>query len=217
VSIIFFKRIFFKLNLLKTGQINLIDLFQEVKSYLINFFPFQRQLRKKRFIIRNISYRRVIKEDFNAFKKFLCDYSASYRKSFLSKENNNPFYKWDNIDSEKDILYGIFLEDNLLGIVRLQNLFGKNGFNFWLISGLNIAKRYRGLGLGEGLIYFILSKFKSDKQILFLTVGRANYRAVNLYKKVGFVPKEDSKIDSKLLQLVPDDTKTSIVLINNNY
>ena len=58
-----------------------------------------------------------------------------------------------------------------------------------LFIGLDIHKDYRGKGLATGLYeqFFIFLKEKKQVSEVYLMVKKFNYRAINLYLKLGFV------------------------------
>ena len=77
-----------------------------------------------------------------------------------------------------------------------------------MISGLAVLKNLQGLGIGEKLLTAAISSIMKDgKNVLCLNVENSNFRAINLYRKLGF--REDGILKQKIID-------TSQLFANNS-
>lgn len=55
------------------------------------------------------------------------------------------------------------------------------------IDELFVSKDFRGKGVAENLLKNLLKRLKTLKtEVIFVTTGKTNKKAINLYKKIGF-------------------------------
>ena len=120
--------------------------------------------------------------------------SLSYRN--YSEINNLMKSFWENSKDLDKNLFNEMLKQNLSFIYYNQNtnklvgvcllLYEKNK-NITNVSLLCIDKLYQGLKLGEKLLIFCLNN-ATEKNLMnfYLHVNSINFKAQNLYKKVGF-------------------------------
>lgn len=87
--------------------------------------------------------------------------------------------------------YALYSDDEIIGAFYISYTPGSKD-NYW-IGGFQIDKRYQGEGYGKDALLKIISFLKEtypECQSILLTVEKANYRAIHLYEKVGFVCQE---------------------------
>ncbi len=105
-----------------------------------------------------------------------CDYSLegiNTFKAFIS----NP----ESIDSLE--FYGAFINDNeIIGVIATRN--NGNHIALFFVDG-----RYHRQGIGRKLFQVVLEKSTGNK----ITVNSSPY-AVEIYKKLGFIPDSDEQI-----------------------
>lgn len=128
-------------------------------------------------------------------------------KDFLHNNtvfNLNDAIKWFN--NAKPIFYMITLNGKNIGYFRTSNLKDKS-----IYIGCDIHKIYRGYGLG----YIVYKKFipkiydMFEVETIKLEVLSTNDRAINLYKKLGFIEicksnkiiRDNQEIDSIVMEL----------------
>lgn len=69
----------------------------------------------------------------------------------------------------------------------------------WWLSGLRVQARYRGMGIGEGLVHAALARARVEgTPRVHLLVFEDNKRAINLYRKLGFRPTSIPALDAQL-------------------
>lgn len=90
--------------------------------------------------------------------------------------NDNPYLEG----------YVIVSEDEILGYIMLAKSFSTEfGKSCIWLEDIYVKDGYRGKGLGEKLMNFVIDKY-SASSIIRLEVEEENERALNLYKKSGF-------------------------------
>ena len=80
----------------------------------------------------------------------------------------------------------------------MTSIIQQQKINFWLISGLCVLRNFQGRGVGEKLVNSICSSISGKDNIIYLMVDRINFRAQNLYKKLGF--RDDNLLKGIVLQ-----------------
>lgn len=90
--------------------------------------------------------------------------------------NDNPYLEG----------YVIVSEDEILGYIMLAKSFSTEfGKSCIWLEDIYVKDGYRGKGLGEKLMNFVIDKYAKNS-IIRLEVEEENERALNLYKKSGF-------------------------------
>ena len=109
---------------------------------------------------------------------------------------NNIFYSNDRIPLEiKDIKYEEkqeFYKKDLCIFMLLDNKeigYGQIVYNknMYMIVNFGVLKEYRGLGYGEYFLnYLVNMAYNLNIKDLYIRVDYENYKALNLYNKIGF-------------------------------
>ncbi|MFZ2726473.1 MAG: GNAT family N-acetyltransferase [Methylococcaceae bacterium] len=105
----------------------------------------------------------------------------------FTKEQQVEFF--NSLARRKDyLIYGISFNNNKIGACGLKNIDNEQA-EYWGYIG---EKEYWGQGIGKRILEIMIKK-TLDMQLkyIFLKVKFDNTRAINLYKKTGFVIKED--------------------------
>jgi ribosomal protein S18 acetylase RimI-like enzyme len=128
----------------------------------------------------------------------------------VSLENNAFSYNRIIVDSERDLIRGILIENDQKHN-RLETRDFLKTFGFWslvrlflgqillfpilshkqsegrYIQNVSVDPRFRGLGIGTALVKTAIARAEEDKTTgLFLDVSKKNEGALKLYKKIGF-------------------------------
>jgi len=128
----------------------------------------------------------------------------------VSLENNAFSYNRIIVDSERDLIRGILIENDQKHN-RLETRDFLKTFGFWslvrlffgqillfpilshkqsegrYIQNVSVDPRFRGLGIGTALVKTAIARADADKATgLFLDVSKKNEGALKLYKKLGF-------------------------------
>ncbi len=110
----------------------------------------------------------------------------------------NPFLTFDFMDKQnfaviyKDLLYSATLfiaefNDQCIGTYRIIPYLFRQSDTIY-IAGFSIKSSFKGQGFGKRMMAHIIdTAYKTGKKRLELTVAVDNNRAINLYKKTGFV------------------------------
>jgi len=140
---------------------------------------------------REFSVRRLVSGDAEALKLFNDQLTAPSRRFFLP-------HAYDTETLTKAIVRSEAGEDLLLGLFDGGRLIGY--FFLWYYSepvpllGVGLLDDYHGLGLGRGMIAFLIAQAESaDKEGIELTTMVDNTHAYALYKQLGFVHYSDVK------------------------
>lgn len=118
-------------------------------------------------------------------------FSLEEEKAFVKNQLNG-------IAAGKNIVYWAINNNEIIGNVDI--LRGQN-FRDWHVGsvGLSVAQNFRGQGIGEYLLGFILERAKeAGIKIAYLKVFSDNQKAINLYEKFGF--KECGRIKKGLFR-----------------
>lgn len=113
---------------------------------------------------------------------------ASREKWFCSLKNKDDYLIW-----------GLKYDDAPIGALGIKNIDWNRGIGeYWGYIG---EKTYIGKGYGKEMICFVTSKaLKLKLKKLYLKVADYNVRALNCYKKSGFV--EVDRIDDRGYKLI---------------
>lgn len=99
-------------------------------------------------------------------------YERSAYKDFTSVE-----YIRERI--EKDVSAAVWIDGEMVGWGLTHD---DNSLGF-----LNVIPPYRGQGLGESLLRFLVMQKKRNKKPVFVNIEPHNHQSINLVKKLGFV------------------------------
>lgn len=88
--------------------------------------------------------------------------------------------------------------------------------NSWWIMGLYVVPRYRGGGIGEGLVAKAISALKEQGiDEVFLNQFENNIAAIKLYQKLGYkradVPEIEKKINEHYARVAPGSAQSLVL------
>ena len=94
-------------------------------------------------------------------------------------EDTLDFSKFHN-DSEKNFVYGYFINNKIEGIIKLQKL----DKDFYLLDMLFVNENLHNKGIGSKLMSYVIKEFGNNE--IEVDVFSDNPSAIHLYKKFGF-------------------------------
>lgn len=105
----------------------------------------------------------------------------------FTKEQQVDFF--NSLARRKDyLIYGVSFNNNKIGACGLKNINNEQA-EYWGYIG---KKEYWGQGIGKRILEMMIKKSLDMKlKYIFLKVKFDNTRAINLYKRTGFIIKED--------------------------
>lgn len=190
------KKLHTKLILISKQEFGLRDLGLEIISHIVNFSKPQRYLRRKKFPIEKVICNSINGDDYAQYHKFLTQYSFSFRKNPNQNLHSPPILN----SNPKNLYYVARLKNEIIACVNMCYINKQQGINFWFISGLCVLRNFQGRGVGERLVKSICSDVSAisvENSVIYLGVDQLNFRAQNLYKKLGF--REDALLKNIIL------------------
>jgi len=114
----------------------------------------------------------------------------TYQGEQLTLEEEKKYLKsqLEKIKSGRTVHLMLFVDGNEAGISSID--LGKGIKGHIGVFGISIAKKYRGMGLGKLLMKLVFEesvKKLKDLKIIVLEVFGPNEKAIEMYKKFGFV------------------------------
>ena len=96
---------------------------------------------------------------------------------------SNRNIKQEFVDNPFTIYFILFINDEIIGFLNINKLYEKID-----IVNINILEKYQQRGYSK-LLMDELIKYKNNNNIenITLEVNKNNYKAINLYKKYGFI------------------------------
>lgn len=88
---------------------------------------------------------------------------------------------------EKNIVFGAFIEDQLVGTAGLFLEGGRKAKHRGRMWGMYVKKEFRGSGIADDLIGAVINHARSCSEQLHLAVTTINSSALKLYERHGFV------------------------------
>jgi ribosomal protein S18 acetylase RimI-like enzyme len=124
-------------------------------------------------------YRKIRLE---SLQKFPNSFSATYKEA-LKTEKLGLENDIENQTFEK-FVYGAFSDNELIGICA----FVKNKMNIGTIYQMYVQQNFQGRNIGLRLVEEVIkeARIRYECSEIFLEVASDNYKAYNLYKKIGF-------------------------------
>lgn len=106
--------------------------------------------------------------------------------SVLSKKKDNYWKK--ELSNKKQVWYGVFDNENLVGIGSIKYVKSLKFSHIAHLSGIYVTKSHRGQGIGKMLFKSRIDEaFKNDKiKKLKLIVNTSQTNAISLYKSFNF-------------------------------
>ncbi|MGG7077561.1 GNAT family N-acetyltransferase [Clostridium sardiniense] len=93
----------------------------------------------------------------------------------IKYEESQKYYK-------KDLCIFILLDNKEIGYGQI--VYNKN---MYMVVNFGILKKYRGLGYGQYLLEYLINlAYDIELSELYIRVDYSNYKALNLYSKIGF-------------------------------
>lgn len=187
-------KLFNKIALIFKHESDFKELASEITTHLINLCAFQRFLRRKTFPINDVICNSIGVADSAEHQEFLRALSFVFRR----EAPQSPFFPpFPNI-SEKRLYWVARFRGRIIAGVSLSRLGDKTNMDLWFISGLCVLKNFQGRGVGEKLVGRICANVAARGSTIYLSVDRNNFRARNLYKKLGF--REDRSLEDMVLR-----------------
>lgn len=136
--------------------------------------------------------RKLIIDDWEKFKKIRLEalelepqaFGDSY--SILSKKKDNYWKK--ELSNKKQVWYGVFDNENLVGIGSIKFVKTLKFDHIAHLSGIYVRKEYRGRGVGKLLFKTRIDEAFKNPYIrkIKLIVNLSQENAIDLYKSFGF-------------------------------
>ena len=185
--------------------VNIKD-FNKFKNKILIYQVYEDELTKKIVLQNDFKRRKTTKLlhlDILYFHKIYENKRISFRtfkknadETLRCNLQNNIFYSNDRIPLEiKDIKYEEkqeFYKKDLCIFMLLDNKeigYGQIVYNknMYMIVNFGVLKEYRGLGYGEYFLnYLVNMAYNLNIKDLYIRVDYENYKALNLYNKIGF-------------------------------
>lgn len=171
-----------KINRLASGKIDFKDFTLQVTSAALNYFPFQRSLRRSAFPIQDVECRKIVAHDRAAYSKFVLENASAA----MRRKNSFPEYVPVEGNDSDALLYIAKYEGRVVGNIYLLRRFPLDGVVYWEVNALAVLKPFQGKGIASKLLLTVLSANKQSGRLFYLVVDSQNLKALNLYRKIGF-------------------------------
>lgn len=119
-------------------------------------------------------------------------------QSYAAKSFDPQTFK-NEIESGKNLYYGVFLDGEMVGFLKLSPdgtlpiFAGKNAFE---LEKIYLSKSFHGNGIGKSLMDLSIKVAENmDKEIVWLDVVAGNKSAIGFYQNLGFEKCGTSIID----------------------
>ena len=138
----------------------------------------------------DIEYRNLLPTESYAYRKirleslqrFPNSFSANYQEAVITKK----FRLESDIENQtfEKFIHGAFSNNELIGICAVV----KNEMNMVTLNQMYVQENFQGRNIGlklvEGVIKEVIIRYGSIE--IYLEVANDNFKAYNLYKKIGF-------------------------------
>jgi signal peptidase len=180
-------------------------------SWLLRHLQAMKIYRKiaRKLISNKISYRIATEKDAHKLSRFLGYEQLSEIKDpigLLKNQLQNP--------SDYGYTFIACKKEKIVGSTILTTLSENNTlYSDWWIFGMNVRTRYRGSGIGEGLMRMVMGK-ASEQCVsrLNLLVFENNKAAINLYRKMGFRQISIPELDKQLEEEAQKEKRRRIIM-----
>lgn len=139
----------------------------------------------------NIHYREAVEADLETLVKLLSDDELGSKREDTSKLVNPKYVEaFQNIarDPNNELIV-IDIGDQVAGMLQLTYIPYLTHIGSWrcLIEGVRINSKYRGQGLGEKMLQWVINR-ATDKScnLVQLTSDKKRPDAIRFYEKMGF-------------------------------
>ena len=165
---------------LKNGKIT----FEDIKYKIFNRvyrIKFLRRMRRNFFPLQELICRPLALKDKGLYDRFISEYCKNSKTN--SEIPNQPF----QIDIGE---YIAEYKGRIVGYAKLNK--SENAVNEWEIISLMVLREFWGYGIGEKIMKTIIKDIVNPmgKRII-IGVDKFNYKAINLYSKLGFKQTKD--------------------------
>jgi len=198
------KKLFNNIKQLIKRKISLKTFAEDISSYYLNYFKFQRCWRRSFFSIGEVEFGLMMEKDLPKYQEFLKEYSSL----------DNAFNLTQDPTREDRLHFIAKYKSRIVASGHLVRRFVSRDKEFWELSGLLVSRKYQGLGIATKLAQTIIKSFQPRNRIIFLNVEKNNYRAINLYKKINFKENEDFCAD--LIRNMPSICCDALKLFYSN-
>lgn len=203
IDTIFINDLYIKDEFLEIVNLNSIKIF---KDKVLFYQTFEDNLTKKILINNKFTKSEttmLLKYDLNTKIKIKHDENISFRQFRIDKDEKlrceiqNDIFNYNGREpiNIRDIMYEekqdyyrsdrcvfILLDNKEIGYAQI--IYNKG---MYMLVNFGILEEYRGLGYGEILLeYMINLAYDIKLSQLYIRVNDSNYKALNLYKKIGF-------------------------------
>lgn len=203
IDTIFINDLYIKDEFLEIVNLNSIKIF---KDKVLFYQTFEDDLTKKILINNKFTKSEttmLLKYDLNTKIKIKHDKNISFRQFRIDKDEKlrceiqNDIFNYNGREpiNIRDIMYEekqdyyrsdrcvfILLDNKEIGYAQI--IYNKG---MYMLVNFGILEEYRGLGYGEILLeYMINLAYDIKLSQLYIRVNDSNYKALNLYKKIGF-------------------------------
>lgn len=203
IDTIFINDLYIKDEFLEIVNLNSIKIF---KDKVLFYQTFEDDLTKKILINNKFTKSEttmLLKYDLNTKIKIKHDENISFRQFRIDKDEKlrceiqNDIFNYNGREpiNIRDIMYEekqdyyrsdrcvfILLDNKEIGYAQI--IYNKG---MYMLVNFGILEEYRGLGYGEILLeYMINLAYDIKLSQLYIRVNDSNYKALNLYKKIGF-------------------------------
>lgn len=163
----------------------------------------------RRLISRNIQYRLATVEDARGISKLY-----GFEKS--SELNGPAGFVGREYDSQESFRYTLVasVNNSIAGTTVIRRFSDQETlYTDWWLFGMNVRIRYRGAGIGEGMVRMALRKAsEAGAARINLMVYENNKAAVGLYRKMGFRRTSIPGLDEKLEKEVQEGRNRRIIM-----
>lgn len=132
--------------------------------------------------------------DWRKYKKLRLEMLQQEPKAFNStyeEESGLPSTYWkEKLSNKNDLFVSAKVDDHLVGVMSLSYEENDEPENVAVLHGAYVVKKYRGRGIANQLLEFLINEAKKNPktEILKLWVKEYQTSAVKLYAKQGFRP-----------------------------
>lgn len=200
-----YKKIFKNIILLTQGKVKVQEIPLKIAYYALDHYRLARQMKRSRFSIDEVIFRPIDAKDKPSYIEFV----RNYFKDRLPEENADISMPRCNGGS---IYYVALYKKSIIGGMGLNKI-SRGDTKLWHGSGLSVLPEFRGYGIGEKLLRTIISVVKDDSSIISANVQEDNYRAIKLFKKVGFSTADE--LEKSQLTNIEFPCKKLVLVLNN--
>lgn len=171
-------RILINFSLLTQGKIKLQEIPPKIVNRVFNYSRLARRAKRSKFAISEVAFRPITADDLSLYLEFSNGYSQA-RPPRTEKTSSMPSCR------SGALCFIALCRNKIIGKVEFSKI-PASSVNAWFMGGLWILEDFRGLGIGEGLLKEGINAVNKEGRAIVLNVDKDNYRAIKLYRKLGF-------------------------------